>query len=214
MEQRNIIFDFGNVLVQWHPELVYEQYFGDEAKSWWFLRHVADNDWRLRIDAGESIDACIREQQAKFSDYAEAIEFYRSKWREMLTDEVPGMRELVEELLGHTPQSAKADSSPNLGEQPKYQLYGLTNWSMETFPEAREHFGILQLIDRYVVSGAEGYVKPDPRLFQILLDRYHLKAEECTFVDDNPDNVAAANRMGFHGIIFTGADNLRKQLGL
>ena len=194
---KNIIFDFGNVLVQWHPELIYGQYFGDEAKAWWFLRHVADNNWRLRIDAGEDSDTCIRELKAQYPEYEEAIELYRSHWRKMLTDEVPGMRDLLRQL-----------STAN------YQLYGLTNWSMETFPQARMDFPILQMIDRYVVSGAEGFVKPDPRLFQILLDRYNLKAEECTFVDDNPDNVAAANRMGFHGIVFTGADNLRKQLGL
>lgn len=194
---KNIIFDFGNVLVQWHPEHVYGEYFGDEAKAWWFLRHVADMDFRQRIDAGESFDGCIRAKQSQYPEYAQAIELYRSKWREMLTDEVPGMREVIAELRGKG-----------------YELYGLTNWSMETFPEAREHFGILQMIDRYVVSGAEGYVKPDPRLFQILLDRYGLKAEECFFVDDNPDNVAAASRMGLHAILFTGADNLRRALAL
>ena len=90
----------------------------------------------------------------------------------------------------------------------------MTNWSMETFPEARERFGILQLIDRYVVSGAEGLVKPDPRLFQVLRERYHLKAEECIFVDDNPDNVSAAKKLGMQGIVFTNADMLRKQLEL
>ena len=195
--KKNIIFDFGNVLVQWSPDHVYGEYFGDEAQAWWFFRHVIDFDWRQRIDAGESIDACIREQQAKYPDYAEAIELYRSKWREMLIGEVPGMREVLAQL-----------STAN------YQLYGLTNWSMETFPEARKRFGILQLIDRYVVSGAEGYVKPDPRLFQVLLDRYHLKAEDCTFVDDNPDNVEAARKMGMQGIVFTNADNLRKELAL
>ena len=93
-----------------------------------------------------------------------------------------------------------------------YEIYGLTNWSMETFPEARERFGILQMIDRYVVSGAEGLVKPDPRLFQVLLDRYQLKAEECLFIDDNPDNVAAAKGMGMQGIVFNGAEDLRKKL--
>lgn len=194
---KNIIFDFGNVLVQWHPELVYGDYFGDEAKAWWFLRHVADNEWRLRIDAGESSETCIRELQQRQPEYAEAIELYRSKWREMLTDEVPGMRELLHQL-----------STVN------YQLYGLTNWSMESFPEAREHFGILQMIDRYVVSGAEGYVKPDPRLFQVLLDRYGLRAEECIFIDDNPDNVAAARNMGMRGIVFTNAESLRKELAI
>ncbi len=194
---RNIIFDFGNVLVEWHPERVYGEYFGDEAKAWWFLRHVADLDWRQRIDAGESQDACIAELKARQPEYAEAIELYRSHWREMLTGEMPGMRELLIELR------VKG-----------YEIYGLTNWSMETFPEAREHFGILQLIDRYVVSGAEGLVKPDPRLFRVLLDRYGLKAEECTFVDDNPDNVAAARALGMEGIVFHGAEDLRKQLKL
>lgn len=194
---RNIIFDFGNVLVEWHPERVYGEYFGDEAKAWWFLRHVADLDWRQRIDAGESQDACIAELKARQPEYAEAIELYRSHWREMLTGEMPGMRELLIELR------VKG-----------YEIYGLTNWSMETFPEAREHFGILQLIDRYVVSGAEGLVKPDPRLFHVLLDRYGLKAEECIFVDDNPDNVAAARALGMEGIVFHGAEDLRKQLKL
>ena len=192
---QNIIFDFGNVLVQWHPELIYTEYFGDEAKAWWFLRHVADMDWRQRIDAGESVDGCIREKQAQYPEYAEAVELYRSRWREMLTDEVPGMREVILELRTMN-----------------YEIYGLTNWSMETFPEARERFDILQMIDRYVVSGAEGLVKPDPRLFQVLLDRYQLKAEECLFIDDNPDNVAAAKGMGMQGIVFNGAEDLRKKL--
>ncbi len=194
---KNIIFDFGNVLVQWHPELVYGKYFGDEAKAWWFLRHVADLDWRQRIDAGESQDACIAEQQARYPEYSEAIALYRDCWREMLTDEVPGMREVINEL-----------------KDMHHEIYGLTNWSMETFPEARKHFAILQMIDRYVVSGAERLVKPDRRLFQVLLDRYGLKAEECTFIDDNPANVEAACQLGMHGIVFTGAENLRKELAL
>ena len=197
MSIRNIIFDFGNVLVQWHPELIYGEYFGDEAKAWWFLRHVADNEWRGRIDAGESTAACIDELKARQPEYTEAIELYRSRWREMLTGEVPGMREVINELR------AKG-----------YEIYGLTNWSMETFPAARERFGILQMIDRYVVSGAERLIKPDHRLFHVLLDRYGLNAGECVFVDDNPDNVAAAETLGMKGIVFTGAEALRKQLGL
>ena len=195
---RNIIFDFGNVLVKWKPERVYSEYFGDEARVWWFLRHVADTDWRLRIDAGESQDACIAEQQQKFPEYAEAIALYRDRWREMLTGEMPGMREVLTALI----------------DSPDWEVYGLTNWSMETFPEARRHFAILQMIDRYVVSGAEGLVKPDHRLFQRLLDRYGLKAEECTFVDDNAVNVEAAREMGMTGIVFSNADNLRRELAI
>lgn len=193
---QNIIFDFGNVLVQWHPELVYTEYFGDEAKAWWFLRHVVDNEWRGRIDAGENTAALTAELVGRFPDYKEAVELFDKRYFDMLTGEVPGMRELLKEIMQH------------------YEVYGLTNWSMETFPTARERFGILQMIDRYVVSAAERLIKPDPRLFQVLLDRYGLTAEECTFIDDNPDNVAAARKMGMKGIVFTSADNLRKELGL
>ena len=57
-------------------------------------------------------------------------------------------------------------------------------------------------------------MKPDPRLFQVLLNRYNLKAGECTFIDDNPDNVAAAKNLGMRGIVFTNAENLRKELDL
>ena len=194
---KNIIFDFGNVLVEWHPELIYTEYFGDEAKAWWFLRHVVDNEWRGRIDAGESTAALTNELVARFPEYREAIELFDRRYFDMLTGEVPGMRALVGELKDRG-----------------FELYGLTNWSMETFPTARERFGILQMIDRYVVSAAERLIKPDPRLFRVLLDRYGLVAGDCIFVDDNPDNVAAARKLGMQGIVFTSADNLRKELHL
>ncbi|MBP3763509.1 MAG: HAD-IA family hydrolase [Bacteroidales bacterium] len=195
---QNIIFDFGNVLVRWQPDKVYNEYFGDEARTWWFFRHVCEADWRNRIDAGESQDACIAECQARFPEYSEAIGLYRDRWREMLTGEVEGMREVIEDLK-HTPD---------------VRLFGLTNWSMETFPEARERFGILQEIEHYVVSGAERLVKPDPAIFQVLLDRYGLKAGDCTFIDDNEANVRTAESLGMRGIVFRNATELRRRLDL
>ena len=191
---KNVIFDFGNVLVRWEPEKVYAEYFGDEARAWWFLRHVLDNDSRLRIDAGDGMQHCLAEVQARHPGYDDAIAIFASRWRDMLTGEMPGMYALVEELKGRT------------------AVYGLTNWSMETFPEARRMFPILQLIDRYVVSGAERLVKPDERLYMVLLGRYGLAADECIFVDDNPVNVDAARRLGMDGIVFAGADDLRRRL--
>lgn len=195
--RKNVIFDFGNVLVRWQPEAVYNEHFGDEARTWWFMRHVATAEWRLRIDAGEPQDALVAELQAEQPEYRDAIALYRDRWREMLTGEMPGMREVLRDLKSKG-----------------YEIFGLTNWSMETFPEAREHFEILQMIDRYVVSGAEGLVKPDRRLFQRLLDRYGLRADECIFVDDNEANVQSARAMGMEGIVFKGADDLREQMGL
>lgn len=194
---RNIIFDFGNVLVRWEPEKIYAEHFGNEAKAWWFLRHVADANWRGRMDAGESTASCTADLVAQFPDYREAIELFDQRYFDMLTGEVPGMRKVVNDL-----------------KDKGYELYGLTNWSMETFPEARRRFPILQMIDRYVVSGAEGYIKPDPRLFRVLMDRYGLQVKDCIFIDDNEANVRAAQALGMDGVVFANAEELRNYLGI
>ena len=193
----NIIFDFGNVLVRWEPETVFLPYFdNDEARYWFFWRHVCDKTFRDRIDAGEDSQLVIHEQQQRYPEFAEAIDMYMSRWEESLPGEMPGMYELVQRLKAN----------------PDNHIFGLTNWSMETFPQARQKFPILQLIDQYVVSGDVKIVKPAPGIFHILLNQFGLKAEECIFVDDNPDNVASANDLGFYGILFHDAATLEQQL--
>ena len=194
---KNIIFDFGNVLVRWEPETVFLPYFdNDEARYWFFWRHVCDKTFRDRIDAGEDSQLVIHEQQQRYPEFAEAIDMYMSRWEESLPGEMPGMYGLVQRLKAN----------------PDNHIFGLTNWSMETFPQARQKFPILQLIDQYVVSGDVKIVKPAPGIFHILLNQFGLKAEECIFVDDNPDNVASASGLGFHGILFHDAATLEQQL--
>lgn len=195
--RHNLIFDFGNVLVRWEPQRVYLPYFGgDEAQYWYFWRHVCNPELRNRIDAGEDQQQCINSQKALFPDYAAPLEMFITDWEETLPGEMPGMRELLQQL--------KAD--------PRYRIFGLTNWSMETFPLARKKFEILQMIDNYVVSGDVKLVKPDPAIFRLALDRFGIRADETTFIDDNPDNVEAAKRLGMDGIVFTNAASLRAEL--
>lgn len=195
--RHNLIFDFGNVLVRWEPQRVYLPYFGgDEAQYWYFWRHVCNPELRNRIDAGEDQQQCINSQKALFPDYAAPLEMFITDWEETLPGEMPGMRELLQQL--------KAD--------PRYRIFGLTNWSMETFPLARKKFEILQMIDNYVVSGDVKLVKPDPAIFHLALDRFGIRADETTFIDDNPDNVEAAKQLGMDGIVFTNAASLRAEL--
>ncbi len=193
----NLIFDFGNVLVQWQPERVYLPYFhGDEAQYWYFWRHVCTQEMRNRIDAGEDQRSCIDSQKRLFPDFAEPLDMFITHWEETLPDEMPGMKELVQQLL----------------DDPRYNIFGLTNWSMETFPLARKKFPILQMIDKYIVSADVHLVKPDPAIFRLALERFGIDAADTTFIDDNPANVEAAKRMGMQGIVFCSADNLREQL--
>ena len=56
------------------------------------------------------------------------------------------------------------------------------------------------------------HVKPEPEIYQYLLDKYDLKAEDCLFFDDREDNVEAARKLGFSGIVVTGEEQLLEEL--
>jgi 2-haloacid dehalogenase len=92
------------------------------------------------------------------------------------------------------------------------RLLALTNWSAETFPHARERFGLLRRFEDVLVSGAERVAKPDPAIFQLALQRFDLDASDTVFVDDAQRNVDAAAAAGITAHHFVDADRLRSFL--
>src|SRR5262249_13271914 len=93
------------------------------------------------------------------------------------------------------------------------RLYALTNWSAETFPIARTRFGFLEWFEDIVVSGEVGLAKPDPRIFELAIQRCGLTPDSTVFIDDNPPNIQAATQLGFHAVRFEHAHGLRQELG-
>jgi 2-haloacid dehalogenase len=91
-------------------------------------------------------------------------------------------------------------------------LSALTNWSGETFPIARERFGILRRFSTILVSGDERLLKPDPAIFALACEREGLDPARTVFVDDSPRNAAAASEFGLTGLQFTDAEQLRSDL--
>ena len=81
----------------------------------------------------------------------------------------------------------------------RYCVYYLTNMPQDIF-ELLEQRGTFERFDGGVASCEVHINKPDPRIYQALLDKYSLKAEECVFIDDNLANVQAAFSMGFAGV--------------
>ena len=191
---RNLIFDFGAVLLDWNPHYLYDPYFGSVEKADWFLEHICTMEWNTQQDAGRPFAEGVAQRAALFPEWEKEIRMYAEQWPRMMNGEIPGMRAYLEELK-------------TMG----YRLFGLTNWSAETFPNVR-NYPILKLLEGYIVSGEEKVAKPDPRFYRILLERYGLKPEECLFIDDNPANVAGAEAVGIRGLRFTGLDKLRKDL--
>ena len=188
---KNIIFDYGNVLVDWNPAYLFLPVFGgDEEKCRFFTDHVCNREWFTRMDRGEKMDKCVAELQANYPQYADAIAMFRDRWFDMCHGDIPGMLEIIHNL-----------KAKGVG------VYGLTNWPAETFTEARRRFSTIGSIDNYVVSSSVKLAKPDPAIYKLLLSRYDLKPEECVFIDDRKDNVDAAIRLGMSGIIYPGSAN-------
>lgn len=188
---KNIIFDFGGVLVDWNPRYVFSPYFNDESKCESFLNEICTPAWNLEHDRGRTFDEGVRLLTAQHPEYAAEIAMYRDRWKEMFNGE---LKEGVE-LLRHVKEEG-------------YRVFGLTNWSAETIDWAFDTFPSFREFEGVVVSGREKIVKPDLRIFRLLLERYSLKAEECVFIDDNAANAAAASETGIHGIHYTGPESL------
>jgi len=144
-------------------------------------------------DSAGPFEQAVRERTEQHPDWGEYIHAYWRRWDEMLGGLIPGMEGLVGEL-----RAAGA------------ALYAITNWSAETFPLARERFPLLGVFDgAVVVSGEVGLVKPEPRIYELALERFGLRPEQCLFIDDNEPNVAGARRVGIAATRFVDAATLR-----
>lgn len=178
---KNIIFDFGGVVMDWDPRYFFREYFNDDEKMEWFLANITTNDWNVEQDRGRSLEEGTNLLVAQHPEWEKEIRAYYGNWPKMLRSDIPENVAVLRKL-------SKTD----------HDLYGLTNWSGETFPYALDNYDFFQLFEgKIVVSGDEKLIKPDPEIWKVLLDRYQLNAEESVFIDDNAKNIETAIEMGF-----------------
>jgi 2-haloacid dehalogenase len=190
---RGVIWDFGNVVIEWDPRPAIVAGVG-EAEADRFLA-AEDFDfmaWNHLRDAGATWDDGEAEVRRTHPHWAEHAAAYRTNFELSMIGPVPGTAELITEL--------HAAGVPQLG---------LTNWSHELYPAAPRLFPVLDLLDDVVVSGTEQVAKPDSAIFEIAVARAGLPAADLVFVDDKEANVAGAIEFGLDGVLFTGADDLR-----
>lgn len=194
MNIKNIIFDFGGVLVDWNPRYLYREHFTNEAEMEWFLKNICTEAWNIQQDAGRSLSEGTALLQKQFPEHHERIGLFYGEWEKMLKDAIPGTVEILYKL------------------RPNYQLYGLTNWSAETIDIAYRRFSFFKEFDGIVVSGVEKMIKPEHRFYQLLLERYGINAAESVFIDDNENNIIAAKELGLHAIHFKNPEQLQSEL--
>ncbi len=190
-----IVFDFGDVLVEWKFHNLYRKVFKDDAEIELFLEKTGLREMNRRLDAGYSFEKGIAELCALHPEHARELEMFNTRWTEARGEVNLELVELVREL-----------------KEKGYRLYGLSNWSREKFNLVKDELPFLPLLEDYLISGDAGVAKPDARIYRMLLERIGWKAGDCLFIDDSAENIRAAQELGFKTIQFQSAEQLRLAL--
>ena len=191
----NVIFDIGNVLMRWEPERLYRRMFPNDAAIHAFYAETGLLTRNIEMDRGEPFAVALADLAARHPRHAEALRAFDHRWPETVVGEIPETVAMLHEL--------RAARVPN---------YAITNFSREKFNIALEMFPVLKGFDDIVVSADVRMVKPDPAIFRVLLDRRKLNPARSLFIDDNADNIAAANSLGLITHHFSEPGALRRDL--
>lgn len=189
-----VVFDLGGVLIDWNPRYLYRSIFDGEDEMEAFLGSVCTMEWHYQHDLGRPMTETLPELVGQFPEYETQILAWARE-----DDMIAGSIEPTVAILRELCQQA-------------VPCFALTNWPDDTFARARERFPFLASFDGIVVSGAEGIAKPDPAIFRLILDRYHLDAASTLFIDDSPVHVEAARSLGLRAHRFTDSGALRREL--
>ncbi|MFB3304045.1 HAD family hydrolase [Pseudomonas sp. AMR01] len=200
MTIRAVVFDFGGVLFDWNPQHLYRKLIADDHERQWFLDNICTQAWNTEQDAGRTLAEGTLSLIEQFPHHERLIQAYYDRWHEMLRGPLPDGVAILKAL--------HAANMP---------LFGLTNWSAETFPYARAHYPFLQHFRDIVVSGEVKLIKPDPAIYHASLAqvRAHLpdiQAGEVVFIDDVAGNIDAAVALGWQGIHHVSAERTAARL--
>ena len=190
-----VIFDFGNVLVNWDIHRIFGRFFPTPAAVDSFLAETRYTEWNARLDAGAPFAQEVARVAEQFPQYAQAIHAYHTDWRKGVASPIHGSVELLQRL-----------------KQAGYPLYIFSNFSAETFIQMRANYPWVALFDDVVLSGEIHLVKPDPAYFHVGLHRIGHPAHECLFIDDSLPNIETAHKLGLPSIHFQSPDQLEREL--
>jgi 2-haloacid dehalogenase len=190
-----VVFDIGGVLLDWSPDYLYADLIPDEQERAQFLTNVTTPAWNHKQDEGRPWAEAIAELTSLHPEHSEWIEAYDTGWLKMVKGVFEDTAAVLTELLA-------------LG----IPTYALTNFSAEKWEVAKDAFPILTHFAGEVVSGVEQTVKPDEKIYRILIDRFGLDPARTFYTDDKQYNVDGARTVGLDAELFTSGTDLRRQL--
>ncbi|MGR3631776.1 MAG: HAD family hydrolase [Limimaricola soesokkakensis] len=189
-----VVFDIGNVLIEWNPERVYDAVIGPERRAELFAE-VDLHGMNERVDLGESFHGQVSALAEAHPERAAEIMLWHDRWIEMASPEIPHSGRLLRAL--------KARGVP---------VFALSNFGVETFEIARAHYPVFAKFDALFVSGHLRMAKPDAPIYERLERDTGVAPERLLFTDDRADNIAAAHARGWQTHHFTGPEGLADRL--
>jgi 2-haloacid dehalogenase len=190
-----VIFDLGNVPIPFDPRWLFRKMLPDDESIDRFFAETGFHAWNLEMDAGKRFADGIAEQSQRFPHHRPLFEAFFARWAETVGEPIAESIDIFRTL-----------------KREGIRTYALTNFSAETFPLAVARFPFLKEFDGTVVSGDERLLKPQPEIYQLLMQRYSVVPASAVFIDDKLENVETARRLGLHGIHFVEPTAVRTAL--
>lgn len=195
MKIDTVIFDLGNVLVQWSPANLYRKIFKEEKEVDHFLNNVCTMTWHTEQDASRSPEEGTETLVKEHPDWEHPIRAFYARWKEMFGGPIEGSVQILKEL-----------------KEKGYTLYALSNWNAELYNRTLDDFPFLNWFDGKVISGEVKMKKPDENIYRLLLQKFNVDPQTALFIDDNKDNIETARKLGIQSHHFTTPEALREEL--
>lgn len=189
-----VIFDIGNVLIEWQPERFYDAEIG-EARRRQMFDDVDLHAMNEMVDRGHHFTDTIYATAEAHPAWQAEIRMWHDRWIEMATPAIDRSVRLMKAL------QAK-----------RVPVFSLTNFGIESYDYAATHYGFLREFDRDFISGHMRVTKPDPAIYAQVEDATGLSGSAFIFTDDRADNIAAARAFGWQTHLFEGPDGWAERL--
>jgi len=181
-----VVFDIGNVLIEWQPERFYDHAIGPEARARLFAE-VDLHGMNDAVDLGAPFRETVYAFAARYPEWEAAIRLWHDNWIDMASPEIPHSVRLLRAL--------RARGVPVLA---------LTNFGDDTYRIATPHYPFLDEFDRAFVSGRLKVSKPDPAIYAIVEAETGIAPGGLLFADDRAENIAVAAARGWATHLFDG----------
>lgn len=188
---KTVIFDIGNVMVDFCFDKFIRKNKDPEQICERIRRATLESGFWGELDLG-------------ILSYEEVLQ----KFIDMDPELEPQIRAIFHDTAGIVLKRDYAIPLVKKLRQNGYQVLALSNFPEKVYLENREPLAFLEEMNGYILSYRDHVIKPDPKIYRLLQERYGFLPEECVFVDDLQENLDTAKEQGWHTVLFTGYEQM------